>query len=103
MQGGDTGKRCSIAGWQYCDNVAAHWLGAILCYSFGKENLDRCNISDEKYNVKEGDSVVFSFGEIDCRCHINKHITQEKTYQMIIDDLVDSYVKAIKINIDNCK
>ena len=72
---GDTGKRCSIAGWQYCDNVAAHWLGAILCYSFGKENLDRCNISDEKYNVKDGDSVVFSFGEIDCRCHINKQLS----------------------------
>ena len=102
---GDSHSRTDdIAGWKYCGNVISHWLGAILCYSFGRDKLQRCDISKEEYNVKDGDTVVFCFGEIDCRCHyVHKYITQGKTYQMIINEIVDNYENAIKINIDNCK
>ena len=79
----------------------AHHLGPVLCYSFGKEILNRCNI--EKFNIKDNDSVVFCFGEIDCRCHIHKHITNVKSYKMIIDEIVNNYIHAIKINLENCK
>ena len=88
-------------GWEECDNIKAHYLGPILCYSFGKENLNRCNI--EKFNIKYNDSVVFCFGEIDCRCHIHKHITNVKSYKMIINEIVNNYIHAIKINLENCK
>lgn len=50
----------NISGWKNCDNIKAHHLGPVLCYSFGKENLNRCNI--EKFDIKENDSVVFCFG-----------------------------------------
>lgn len=101
---GDSHTRTdNVAGWQYCGDVVSHWLGATLCYSFGRDKLERCDISKKEYNVKQGDTVVFSFGEIDCRCHIHKYITQDKTYQMIINEIIDNYEKAIKINIDNCK
>jgi len=72
-------------------------LGPILCYTFGKEVLTRCNILDMM--MKDGDTIIFCFGEIDCRCHIFKHITNTITYQDIIDDIIDKYFKAIEINI----
>lgn len=78
-------------------NIKFNHLGPILCYTFGKEVLTRCNISDMM--MKDGDTIIFCFGEIDCRCHIFKHITNTITYQDIIDDIIDKYFKAIEINI----
>ena len=88
------GDSHSYHGWS---NVKIHHLGPILCYSFGKEKLNRCDI--RKFDVKDGDSVVFCFGEIDCRCHIHKHITETATYQDIINDIVNKYFDAIELNI----
>jgi hypothetical protein len=78
-------------------SIKRHHLGAILCHSFGREKLNRLNIKD--YDVKENDTCIFSFGEIDCRCHIKKHITQNKSYKNIIDEIVQNYFNAIEINI----
>jgi hypothetical protein len=77
--------------------VTPHHLGAMLCYSFGKEKLDRCDLRD--LDIEDGDTVIFCFGEIDCRAHIHKHITEEITYQDIIDELVTNYFEAIELNI----
>ena len=84
-------------GWQNCKDVTTHWIGPVLCYSFGREKLKRCDIRD--FNVKDNDTLIFCFGEIDCRCHVHKHITPERSYQMIINDMMDDYVEAIKLNI----
>lgn len=94
------GDSHSKFGWNYCKNVTTHHLGPVLCYSFGKEKLKRCDIS--KYNIKNGDSVIFSFGEIDCRCHVIKHVTDKKSYQMIIDELIENYCDAIQFNVATC-
>lgn len=75
-----------------------HHIGAPLCYSFGKRGFEILNIKDYNKIVKN-DIVIFSFGEIDCRCHIHKHISSTATYQMIIDEIVDNYLKAIQQNI----
>ena len=95
---GDSHASNTISGWKDCKNIIAHNLGAILCYSFGKEKLNRCNIKN--YNVKDGDSIIFCFGEIDCRCHIHKHISKENTYQIIINDIVNNYIEAVKLNVN---
>ena len=95
------GDSHSVFGWKNCRNVESHHIGAILCYSFGQEKLNRCDISN--FDLKYNDSVVFCFGEIDCRCHIHKHVTDEKSYKMIIDEIVYNYTQAIKMNIDHCK
>lgn len=101
---GDSHSRTDgVAGWDFCDDVISHWLGAILCYSFGRDKLKRCNINKDEYNLKDGDTVVFSFGEIDCRCQIHKYITQDNSYQKIIDEIINGYESAIKTNLDNCK
>jgi hypothetical protein len=63
----------------------------------GKEKLNRCDIRN--YNIKHGDTIVFCLGEIDCRCHIHKHITKTTTYQDIINNIVNNYFEAIELNV----
>jgi hypothetical protein len=88
------GDSHSYYGW---NGVINHHLGPVLCYSFGKDILNRCDIRD--YNIVNGDTIVFCLGEIDCRCHIHKHITDICSYQDIINNIVDNYFEAIKINV----
>lgn len=97
---GDSHASNIYSGWKDCTNVISHHLGPILCYSFGKDKLKRCNIKN--YGLKNGDSVIFSFGEIDCRCHIYKYITNIKSYKIIINVIIYNYIEAIKININKC-
>lgn len=87
------GDSHSYNGWS---GIINYHLGPVLCYSFGKEKLNRCNI--HKFN-KDGDTVIFCLGEIDCICHIHKHITDTVTYQDIINDIVDNYFETIELNI----
>jgi len=89
---GDSHSHC---GWP--EFVTPHHLGAMLCYTFGKKKLERCDLRD--FDIVDGDTVIFCFGEIDCRCHIHKHITADRGYESIIDELVDNYFEAIKLNI----
>lgn len=87
-------SHCSniISGWN--KKIKPHHLCPILCYSFGKEHLKRCDLRN--YNIKSNDTVIFCFGELDCRCLVNKHTTIEITYQNVINTLIDNYVNAIK-------
>lgn len=84
-------------GWYSVPGVITHHISGTLCYSFGRDALNRINI--KSYNVKENDTVIFCFGEVDCRCHINKYITEENTYETIINKIIISYFEAIKINV----
>ena len=88
------GDSHSVNGWNGTIN---HHLGPILCYSFGKEKLNRCDIRN--FNIKDGDTIIFCFGEIDCRCHIHKHINETKTYQDIINNIINNYFEAIVVNV----
>ena len=72
-------------------------LGPLLCYSFGIKKLNSCDIRN--FNIKDGDTIIFCLGEIDCRCHIHKHITDTTTYQDIIDNIVNNYFDAIHLNV----
>jgi len=94
------GDSHSTYGWSDCNDIITHHLGPILCNSFGKEILNRCDIS--KFDIKDNDTIIFCFGEIDNRCHINKHITTNNSYEMIINSIIYNYINAIKINVDNC-
>jgi hypothetical protein len=89
------GDSHSYAGWP--SETITHYLGAPLCYTFGKEVLNKCDIRD--FDLKEGDTLVFCFGEIDCRCHVHKHINEHTTYESIIDEIIDSYINAVNVNL----
>ena len=87
------GDSHSYFGWDNVPNIVTHHLGPKLCYSIGRDGI---NISN--YGVKENDIVVFCFGEIDCRCHIHKHINNDTTYKQIIDEIVEKYFFQINMN-----
>lgn len=61
-----------------------------LAFSFGRDKMQVVN------NVNSGDVVIFCFGEIDCRCHINKY---EPNWKESIDALVQSYVENVHRNV----
>jgi hypothetical protein len=86
------GDSHSYKGWWGISELETHHLGPKLCFSIGRDGI---NIR-EGYNIKNGDAVIFCFGEIDCRNHIYKHITEENTYTQIIDSIVDNYFIKIK-------
>ena len=88
------GDSHSKNGWSGTKN---HHLGPMLCYSFGKEKLNRCDIRN--YKIEDGDTIIFCLGEIDCRCQIHKYIIDTTTYQDIINNIVDNYFEAIELNV----
>ena len=93
------GDSHSFKGWTNIPNVLTHHLGPKLCFSIGRDGI---NIKDG-YNVNNGDTVIFCFGEIDCRCHIHKHITKGNNYKQIIDNIVNNYFIEIKKAVNTFK
>jgi len=49
--------------------------------------------------IKDGDTIIFCLGEIDCRCHIHKYV-HATPYQTIIDDIVIRYLNAIRLVVE---
>ncbi len=91
------GDSHSYFGWDNIPNVVNHYLSGRLCYSVGRDGLDLCAPG---YNINSGDTLVFCFGEIDCRCHVNKHISPDITYMAVIDNIVTKYFEQIKKSVD---
>jgi hypothetical protein len=85
------GDSHAIFGWPSW--VKVHWLGPVLCHSFGTDPIGRCKTTD--FNLQNGDTLIFCFGEIDCRCHVHKYVSESKSYKEIIDELVKDYIEAI--------
>lgn len=86
------GDSHSCYGWSGITNIQTHHLGPKLCFSIGRDGI---NIKG-RYNVNNGDTVIFCFGEIDCRCHIHKHIKEGNNYKQIIDTIVNNYFTQIR-------
>jgi hypothetical protein len=78
--------------------VEVHHLGPWLCYTVGRLKYDRIKGLDISSKVKPGDTACFCFGEIDCRSHIHKHITTARSYQQMIDEIVNDYFIALMEN-----
>ena len=96
------GDSHAVSGWSELQNsgllsieIRIHHLGAKLMHSVGMEGLSLLDI--QQYGVRNGDIVVFCFGEIDCRCHVHKH--SKNGHEQTINELVQKYVATIKLNI----
>ncbi len=78
-------------GWRDISGVVVHHIGPKLAFSIGRDGLTL----PPDHGIKAGDTVVVSFGEIDCRCHIHKHVSPVRTYQSIIEAIVLTYIQRI--------
>lgn len=74
--------------WLKIPFVKTGSYGPMTMYRFGK---DRPIVTD---SIPDDVIVCFCWGEIDCRCHVNKYQPWKKT----IDHLVENYIDAIKEN-----
>jgi hypothetical protein len=74
--------------WLDIPGVKFHLFGPMLMYTFG--NTKQIVVND----IPEDDTVIFCWGEIDCRCHVHKHQPWKET----IDSLVENYISAIDEN-----
>jgi hypothetical protein len=70
--------------------VVINHIQGKLMYSFGRDRMIVVG------NITDGDMVVFCFGEIDCRCHINKY---EPYWEQTIDEIVKKYFETIAENV----
>ena len=73
---------------------------SITMFRIGRDNII---INFNKDNIQKGDIIILSYGEIDCRCHIQRQKNLGINEDTIINELVDNYFKTIKnntINID---
>ena len=99
---GDSHASNIYSHWGYINlpgvNISCNHIGGKLMHTFGRRGLKLLNIREEKYGVKENDIVIFCFGEIDCRNHVHKHVSEKKTYKDVIDEIVINYFESIKKN-----
>jgi len=75
--------------------IKTNWRGAWTCSKFAMKGLSVMDISE--YGVRDGDMVLFSFGEVDCREHIHK---EKENYKEVIEFIVRKYFKSIQENVE---
>ena len=79
---------------QYIDNS---W-SSITMFRIGRDNII---IRFNKNNIKPNDIIIIGYGEVDCRCHIQKQIDLGNNEDSVITELVNKYFISLKNNI-NC-
>ena len=69
-------------------------------FRIGSENI----IINFDNFISKNDVIILSYGELDCRCHIQRQINTGRDEDDIIHELVDKYFLTIRNNIiGNCK
>lgn len=75
--------------------IYTHHLGSRTLFGFCKEEKN-IGLFLSDLCVKQHDSCVFVLGEIDIRSHVFKYVNENKTYQSLIDELIENY--CLKLN-----
>lgn len=69
---------------------------SITMFRIGRDNII---INYNKNIIRKDDIIILSYGEVDCRCHIQRQINLGKTEDDVINELVSNYFTTIKNNI----
>lgn len=79
-----------------------HWCASITMFRIGRDNvIINFNKNELMYDT---DIVVLSYGEVDCRCHIQKQKNTGRNEDEIINELVHKYFLTIRNNVvQKCK
>lgn len=79
------------------EDARINCLGPITMHRIGRDGIDALDI--RRYGIKNGDILVFIFGEIDARCHLGRIRDEEnRDIEGLVAELVDSYFNAISVN-----
>jgi hypothetical protein len=70
---------------------------SVTMFRIGRDNII-INF-DKNMVLNKNDVIVLAYGEVDCRCHIQKQIYNGKDEDNIINELVEKYFLTIKNNI----
>jgi hypothetical protein len=73
---------------------------AITMFRIGRDNKI-INFNNNEHDINS--VICFVYGEIDCRCHIQRQINLGKNEDLIINELVQNYFNTLKNNIYNHK
>lgn len=73
----------------------SHIQYSITMFRIGRDNII---INFNKEDIQSNDTIVISYGEVDCRCHIQRQIDVGKKEDDVIYDLVKAYMTTIKNN-----
>jgi hypothetical protein len=73
------------------------WRASITMHRIGRDN-HIINFAN-KTNLQSNDIIILAYGEIDCRCHIQRQIDMGRNEDEIINELVTNYMRTIKNNI----
>jgi hypothetical protein len=76
---------------------------AITMFRIGRDNII-INFNKDTI-IYDNDIIVLSYGEVDCRCHIQRQINNGRNEDDVVNDLVNNYYRSIRMNIvnTNCK
>ena len=69
---------------------------SVTMHRIGRDNTI-VNYNGQNHN--DTDTVVLAYGEVDCRCHIQRQIDTGRAEDDIIDELVKNYFRTIKTQV----
>ena len=74
---------------------------AVTMFRIGRDNTIINLNKNTRFQIN--DVVVLTYGEIDCRCHLQKQINLGRNEDDVIDELVNNYFRTIRNNVRNLK
>jgi hypothetical protein len=75
-----------------------HSKPTITMHRIGRDNII---VNFNKDEIREKDIIILTYGEIDCRHHVNKQVNLERNEDDVIHDLVNNYFRTIKNNLSH--
>jgi hypothetical protein len=79
---------------------ANYHQSSITMFRIGRDN-NIINFNNKQHNLSS--VICLAYGEVDCRCHIQRQINLGRDEDEVIHELVDTYFKTIKNNVINYK
>ena len=69
---------------------------SVTMFRIGRDNII---VNFDKNMIKKNDTIVLSYGEVDCRCHVKRQMNLGREEDTIIRELVYNYFRTINNNV----